>query len=283
MPTHLRTENKPFHISRNPDMPTDRKYTTALGKGQGIIDETLALLNIWEQGMTAKQLADRAVEEGVLSRATAKRARDLVFEAFAPRYLIDGARPAIYLSELLNAGAIPTTLNQLLLVYAARANAVLHDFINEVYWAKYSAGASSLGKMDALNFLEAAHTLGRLPDRWSDKMMSRVASYLRGSLADFGLLEKGRKSTRNITPIHIHSFTSLFLTHELHFSGYGDDGVLQNPDWQLFGLEKLEIVRELQRVSNDHFILQYSGELVRISWKYKSMEEAIRAITRSEF
>ena len=127
-------------------MPADKKYTTALAKGQGIIDETLALLNIWEQGMTAKQLADRAVEEGVLSRATAKRARDLVFEAFAPRYLIDGARPAIYLSELLNAGAIPTTLNQLLLVYAARANAVLHDFINEVYWAKYSAGASSLGK-----------------------------------------------------------------------------------------------------------------------------------------
>ena len=110
-----------------------------------------------------------------------------------------------------------------------------------------------------------------------------VETHLGGCLADFGLLEKGRKSTRNITPIHIHSFTSLFLTHELHFSGYGDDGVLQNPDWQLFGLEKLEIVRELQRVSNDHFILQFSGELVRISWKYKSIEEAIRTIARSEF
>lgn len=264
-------------------MPTDRKYTTALAKGQGIINETLALLGIWRPEMTRKELADRAVGEGILGRATAKRVRDLVFEAFTPRYLIDGARPANYLSELLNAGATPATLSQLLLVYTARANAVLHDFIREVYWAKYSAGATSLGKNDALNFLEAAHTLGRLPDRWSDKMMSRVASYLGGCLADFGLLEKGRKSTRNITSMYIHSFTSLFLAHELHFSGYGDDGVLQNPDWQLFGLERLEMVQELRRVSNDHFILQFSGELLRISWKYKSMEEAIRAIARSEF
>ena len=282
MHTHSITKNKRSHISRNPEMAVTKKYTTALAKGQGIIDETLALLGIWEPEMTPKQLADLAVEEGVLGRATAKRARDLIFEAFAPRYLVDGARPAKYLKALLDAGATLSTLNQLFLIYTARANAVLHDFIREVYWAKYSAGAISLGKSDAFNFLEGAHALGRLPDRWSDKMMSRVASYLGGCLADFALLENGRRGTRNITPIHIHSFTSLFLTHELHFYGYGDDSILQKPDWQLFGLQRLEVVRELQRISSDHFILQYSGELLRISWKYHSMEDSIRAIIRSE-
>jgi len=263
-------------------MLTNRKYTTALAKGQGIIEETLALLGIWEPGMTPKQLADRAVKEGVLGRATAKRVRDLVIEAFVPRYLVNSARPAAYLMALLGAGATPKMLNQVFLIYTARANLVLHDFIREVYWAKYSAGVTTLGANDALNFLEDAHSLARLPHKWSEKMMSRVASYLGGCLADFGLLENGRKRTRNITPFHIYPLTSLYLAHELHFSGYADDGILQHPDWELFGLEKIEVLRELQRVSNEHFIPQFSGEILRISWKYQSMEEAIHAIARSE-
>lgn len=283
MPMHSRMENKRFHISRTSEMPKDRKYTTALAKGQGIIDETMALLGIWGPGMTPKELADRAVEEGILGRATAKRARDLVFQAFSPRYLIDDARPANYLKKLLKAGTTPRIINQLFLIYTARANALLHDFICEVYWVKYSAGVTSLGKIDALNFLEAAYTLGRLPNRWSDKMISRVSSYLGGCLADFRLLENGRKSTRNISPIQAHQATSLYIAHNLHFSGYGDNSIPDHPDWHLFGLERIEAVRDLQRVSNDHFIIQFSGELLRISWKYQSMEEAIRAIARSEF
>lgn len=152
MPMHSRTQYDLSLISQNVKMPTGKKYTTALAKGQGIIDETMALLDIWQQGMKPNQLANRAIEEGVLGRATAKRVKDLIFEAFAPRYLVDGARPANYLKTLLNAGALPTSLNQLFLIYTARANFVLHDFISEVYWVKYSAGITSLGKEDALSF-----------------------------------------------------------------------------------------------------------------------------------
>jgi len=263
-------------------MPADKKYTTALAKGQGIIDETLALLDIWEQEMTPKQLADRAVVEGVLGRATAKRVRDLVFEAFAPRYLVDSSRPARYLKMLLKAGTTPTILNQLFFIYTARANIILHDFIREVYWPKYSAGIAALRKKDTLNFLETAYTLGKLSNRWSEKMISRVASYLGGCLADFGLLENGKKGIRKILPIYIQPFTYLYVIHELHFIGYSDDGILKHLDWQLFGLERKEVVRELQRVSKEYFILQFSGDLLRISWKYKSMKEAINAIARSE-
>ncbi len=282
MPMHSRTISRLSPISQKAEMPTNRKYTTALAKGQGIIEETLALLSIWEPGMTPKQLADRAVKEGVLGRATAKRVRDLVFEAFAPRYLVDSSRPARYLKMLLKAGATPTILNQLFLIYTARANFILHDFIREIYWPKYSAGIDSLDKKDTLNFLETAYTLGKLSNRWSEKMILRVASYLGGCLADFGLLENGKKGIRKILPVYIQPFTSLCLIHELHFSGYADNGILQHPDWELFGLEKMEVLRELQRVSKDYFIPQFSGDLLRISWKYKSMKEAIHAIARSE-
>jgi hypothetical protein len=260
-----------------------REYTAALAKGHGIIEETLALLEIWESGMSTQNLAETAIREGVLRRATAKRAKDLVARVFAPRYLVDDGRPAKQLKMLINEGANLGSMEQLFFVYTARANVVFHDFVREVYWSKYTAGSTEIATEDARRFLENAYTMGRLPKRWSDAMTSRIARGLYGCLADFKLCENARRSNRKILRFNISSLTSLYLAHELHFSFYSDNGILDHADWQLFGLEKLEVVRELQRVSNDHFILQFSGELLRISWKYQSMEEAIRAIARSEF
>jgi len=261
----------------------DAKYTAALAKGHGIIEETVDLLDLWEPGMSAPELAKIAIGNGILRRATAKRAQDLVIRVFAPRYLVDNARPAQQLKTLMDAGASQANLEQLVFVYTARANAVLHDFVCEVYWGKYSAGSSHIATDDARHFLEGAYNLGRLPMRWSEKMMARVAQGLYGCLGDFKLSENARKSNRKILPFSINALTAVYLTHDLHFSGYSDNAILEHPDWRLFGLQKMEVLRELQRVSRDHFIPQFSGELLRISWKHKSMEEAIRAIARSEF
>ena len=42
-------------------MAAPKNYTTALAKGHGIIEETLALLEIWKPGMNAQQLAEIAI------------------------------------------------------------------------------------------------------------------------------------------------------------------------------------------------------------------------------
>lgn len=261
-----------------------KTYTTALAKGHGIIPETLILLNTWEPGITPVELANRAVHEGLLGKATANRVHDVVKKVFAPRYLVDSGNPAKNLKELLNSGLTPVNLQQLFLLYTARANAVLHDFIVQVYWPKYASGQQVLSTSDALAFLESAYAQGKLPKKWNENMTARIANGLCGCLADFGLLEKKKKSTRIITPIQIASLTSLYLAYELHFSGYSDDSILVQPDWQLFGLQPgLEVVRELQRVAKDYFIVQFSGELMRISWKYQTMEEALHVLARAEF
>lgn len=270
-------EYRHFHTSVNIRM-SEAKYTAALAKGHGIIEETLALLEVWKVGMSAQNLARIAIQEGILRKATAKRTKDLVVRVFAPRYLVNDGRPAKQLKMLINEGINVESIEQLFFIYTARANLVLHDFVREDYWGKYSAGSTEISSADARRFLENAYTMGRLPQRWSEEMTSRIARGLYGCLADFKLCENTKKSSRKMLPFNISSLTSLYLAHELHFTSYSDNGILDHPDWQLFGLEKREVIQELQRVSNDHFILQFSGELLRISWKYQSMEEAIHAI-----
>ena len=125
------------------------------------------------------------MEEGVISRATALRVKDIVQRVFAYRYLKNGATPAQHLKLLLEQNIRPPVLQHTLLIHTARAHPVLHDFICEVYWAKYAAGATHITRQDALDFLVRATDMGIIEPPWSETMMLRVARYLTGCLTDF--------------------------------------------------------------------------------------------------
>ncbi len=259
------------------------KYRTALSKGQGIVPETLALLNLWEPSMNAVDLKAAALSEGVIGRATALRVKDIVGRVFAARYLCDDAKPALRLKNLLELGAAPRDLNPILLIHTARVHAELHDFITEVYWPKYAGGARHVARQDALDFLERAANNGLISPRWSDTMMFRVARYLTGCLTDFQLAGKDRAGKREIQPFAIEPLTTLYLAHDIHFSGFSDNALIDHEDWRLFGLEPYEVRRTLERAAGDHFIPQFSGDVIRIDWKYKTMEDALSGIAAEGF
>ena len=255
-----------------------REYTTELSKGQGAITETLTLLEYWEPGVGTDELTERVMEAGALGRSTATRTRDLITRVFARRYLADDGRPAYVLKSLKDRVSL-STLKQFMLIYTARQHDILHDFITAVYWPKYEAGVEEIGRPDARSFIDEAHAIRIIEPGWSETMMVRVARYLVGTLADFGLLEVGRKSTREIRPFYPEDPLVLYLAHEIHFDGYNDNSILEHSDWGLFGLMREDVVRHLEQVSsNGHFIVQYSGELLRISWQYESIDECLDAI-----
>jgi hypothetical protein len=262
---------------------TERKYTTGLSKGQGMIPETLALIEIWRPQMSSSELISEVLGRGILSRATALRTKDLVNRSFAGRYLVEEGRPALYLKRLISRSVPLNHLSQIFLIYTARANLILHDFICEVYWHKYASGTTHLVREDALNFLESAVNKGMITPRWSPTMNVKVARYILGCLEDFQLVSSIHRGEREILPFVVAPSTALYLSHELHFRGLSDSAIPEHPDWALFGLENHDVVRELERVSfAGHFIVQYSGEMLRIAWKYKSMEECLDGIASSE-
>jgi hypothetical protein len=259
-----------------------RKYTTELSKGQGMIPETLALLQLWEPSMSVAELKSAALKEGVIGRATALRVQDIVGRVFASRYLRNGAKPALNLKRLLELGITPNQLNQVFFVYTARAHDVLHDFITDTYWSKYAAGAAQITRQDALDFLERATNNGIISPRWSETMMLRVARYLTGCLTDFQLTGDDHGGRREIIPFKIQAITTLVLAHDIHFSDFSDNALLEHEDWRIFGLEPVDVKFELDRVAGGHFIPQFSGDLMRITWNYKTMEEALGGIAAAE-
>lgn len=247
-------------------------YTTQLQAGLGLVSETKALLDLWTPGMGAGRLQEVARESGCFPTVTARRLRNIVAECFAPRYLVAGAAPAAHLKKM--ADSIRTAdLLQLMLVFTCRANPILGAFIREVYWPRYAGGYTEISNDDAKIFVERAIDDGHTSKRWSETTVRRVSAYLTGCCADYGLLEKGLRSTRRILPYRVAPTSAGYLAYELHLSGLGDNAVLAHEDWQLFGLGREDVLDELKRLSlKGLLIVQAAGDVVRIGWKYQTME-----------
>ena len=262
-------------------MADNKPYTTQLQEGLELVNETKTLLELWSLGMSANQLHQVALESGRFPTVTARRLRNIVVECFAPRYLVDGGTPAAHLKRL--AATIPTTdLTQLMLVFTSRANAILGDFIREVYWKRYAGGYTHITNDDARAFVERTIDDGKTAKRWSDTTIRRVSAYLTGCCADYGLLERGLRSSRRIIPFRIASNVAAYFAYELHYKGVGDNALLTHEDWRLFGLGREDVLEEIKRLSlKGLLIVQAAGDVIRISWKHQDMEALCDVLTQN--
>ena len=260
-------------------MKKDKLYTSQLAAGSGVIDETRALLDLWQPGMKTPELFQTALDSGYFSNVSARRLRNLVSECFSPRYLGEKEYPAFILKALID-NVSSTEFSQLLFLFTARANMIFSDFVKMVYWGRYLAGHDSLSNEDAKKFVIQANQDGRTVKPWSESTIERAAGYLTRCCADFGMLETGRKRARKIIPFRVEQKIIALLAYDAHFAGFGDNAVMTHPDWELFGLQKEDLRAEFKRLSfKGFFITQMAGDFIRIEWKYKNWEELIHVIS----
>jgi hypothetical protein len=261
-------------------MSATREYNTALCKGQGMLPETIRLLQVWEPGMSATQLAEKVRSQGLIPKATAQRVSDIVSRAFAPRYLDNNGQAAGWLRSLVQRGLSLDRLSQLFLLYTAREHLILYDFIREVYWPRYSAASKFLFREDSVNFIKSAQAGGRIKTRWTEGNNVRIGRYLLAALSDFKLIGEPQGDRRPILPFTPLASTVIYLAHELHFAGVGDGQIINHTDWEVFGLSSSDVLNQLRRLSGQGRFIVQAGDIVRISWSCKTMEECLDVITQ---
>lgn len=246
-----------------------------------MIAETEKLLELWDFDMDRVALLNRALDTGDFPSMTARRLRNIVSECFAPRYLIEGGKPARDLKSMKEM-LTHQDRKQMFFLFTCRANHILADFIREVYWPLYLAGSLSISKRDALTFVEESVAEGKTTTSWSESVRTRVSNYLLGACTDFGLLSGIEGGGRKIESFRPTSFVMTYLAHDLHFRGLGDNAVLNHKDWRLFGLGSDDALAELKQIAlRGEVIVQSAAGLVQISWKHKNMEDLAYALAHS--
>jgi len=253
------------------------KYNSDLLKSTGLIQETIVLLETYEFGISKYELTKKVIDSNLLSKATNKRIKDIIYHAFYKRYFDKDENIIRNLKMLRSKYISNESFLQMLLIYTCRANLILFDFIIETYYSAFSKGYQFIDSNDPKEFIAEAIKDGRIEKQWADSTRRKVSEHIIATLIDFKLIDKSKR----ILPFHVSDLTVNYLIHELHFSGYSDNQILDAKEWKLFGCSKDDAIKFFERISfQGHFIFQYSGELLKISWKYNSMNECIDGITR---
>lgn len=245
-------------------------YSIQLGKGCGLVDETLSLLSICNVDTTKESLAAYVHDNNYLARCTDRRSMDIVKLVFWPRFMKSNKNVALWLRAIRGKGLMLPQFKQLLMIYCARENAVMYDFIVQ-YLNEYKAtNKTTLPAGCIKQFVDDLVDKGLA--KWSDSVKTRNSSYIKAVLVDFDFVNR----RGDILPYEVADFTILYLMHELHFEGLSDVAVWNHEDWQLFGLDKYQVGERIMELNlKGGYIAQCTGDLMTISWKYNSMEEFI--------
>lgn len=260
---------------------TLRKYTTAVSKGAGMIDETRRLLRQWRPDETLDDFARRVQDEGLLGNATAYRTRDVVRRVFAPRFLRPTDKPVRVLQKVLEADMPAATFSELVFLYTCRFDPLIYDFTVREYWPAVRKRKTVLETYTAVAFLTEAAIDGRLDAQWSDKVSLRIGRAVLGVLKDVGLLRETTRGRREIVQYRMTDEGVAILALDLHESGVTDSSLHLHPDWGLFGMGGPEVLDRLDRLGEQRgLIVQRAGAVVGITWFIDSMEELINVLTR---
>lgn len=251
-------------------------YTIRTSKGAALISESRALLRAWKPGETASQLSDRALQEDLLGKATARRVKDLVQRVFAPRYLQPEGPPARYLKALVEHLSAGDWFRDLCLLHTARADCLVRDSIAVLLRRAREEGRLSLSVDAVIAYLNEAEEDGKMARPWSSETKRKIARGLLKILTEFGFLGHRVRGPREIRGFRPHPLAVGYLAFDLHFKGATDAGVTAHPDWAIWQFSEAAVRDALDDLSRHGlWVFQSAGSVVRITWNVLSMEEAV--------
>lgn len=259
-----------------------RPYTvTGLTIGAPSLDEIETLLLNWCPGESPSDFAERVRREGILTKRTARRVRDIVLEIFRPWFLKPDDRAARWLKAFVEADGDRRALNELVFLYKARSEAVLYDFTLERFWPACYEGDLYLRTPDIEDFLQEAQEAGRTTKRLSPQTQARLARGISGALTGVGFLNAERRYAREYVLYRATDFAVAYLAYDLHLAGLTDSTLVEHSDWGLFGLKREHTLDRLDALNERAgMIVQRAGSVVSITWLHTTMNEVIDAYTR---
>lgn len=255
-------------------------YTQALSRGGALLEETRILLRAWQPSEPFAAFTERVLRGDLLGRATARRVSDIV-RVFTTRFLMPSDAPARHLRYFVVKDAPRQIFSDLVFYYTALQDDFLRDFTECYYWPAVREGRITITTQDVRHLILEAEQDGRIRSPWSAEIKRDMAGRVLNTLTDFGLLRPLKISHREVAPYRPADGTVVYMAYLLHANGVTDSSLAEHSAWELFGLHAEDVWNRLEILAGDGwFIVQRAGQVVRITWKYQSMEDAVHAIAR---
>jgi len=263
-------------------MSGEKCYTVAIIKGAALLEETRTLLYHWRFGEPPEDFARRVEREGILGKATARRVRDTVRQVFIPRYLKPNDRAARVLKIALESNLQPEVFKELVLLYSARNDILLREFIVNEFWPTVRRGKLFIDVSTVLSFLSQALVDGKMEKPWSNQVSKRVANGLLCFLTEVGFARAPAKGRRELVNYRMSDEGICILARILKEEGVSDSGIVDHEDWNLFGMERGGLLFRFHLIGEEMGLLvQQAGSVVSFNWRANSVEDLINMLSKN--
>jgi Putative inner membrane protein (DUF1819) len=245
-------------------------YTSKIIKASALLDDTKTLLSHWEVDATVPENLDRINRENVFAKASRSRVKDIL-AVFRQRYLVEP--DVVKALVILVKNRFPAaSLDRVLYLHAARADALLHDAVTEILLPMQAQGITDITLMAVQKVLAKWVEKGLTTTAWSENTTERVAQGLLSTLRDFGVLQGAIK--KRIAPAYMPVTAFAYIAFYLKQHQPSGAKLLEHPDWKLFFLNR-ELVERFFFEGNQHNLLEYqaAGTVTRLTFPATTLEE----------
>jgi len=212
-------------------------YTAANASKAGLIEETrLALLanaRLRDLAAARRELLDGGLPQR--SRAT----REVIVRVIQDR-LVAWRPPPWVCKDLTASVEAPDTPDfpLLLLLHAARQDALLYDVARAVIWPRRQEGLGTISRVDVQRFLDQALPSHAEIDGWSVATREKLAGNLLTILRDYGLLQgaQGSATKRIVEPV-VSPRAAAHLARLLTEEGIDAAALYRHDDWRIWLLD----------------------------------------------
>jgi len=252
-------------------------YSSALSGKGALLEETLTILRQIDQGYSAEQVRTMVIEQDLLGKMTLSTRRS-VWKRIRERYLRDEHHARVLARMVVHAPDRQT--ERLVLFYEfCRSTPLLRDVTIECVYPRYAAGYTGIDKTAVQQYLDQITHAHPELTTWSPQTRKKVVSNLLTILRDFGLLRGTQR--KEFARLYVPLPAFVYVLYRL-----ADDGViaprqvLEAKDWQLFFLDKPDVIMLLdEATAAGHCTFKHQGDVYTLDLRYPSLEACVEALT----
>lgn len=241
-----------------------------------LIDETYAVFQDWDFGVSKRENLLRAREENAMGATSANWGLN-VAKVLNRRF--DPAGRDRTLVELAKSGCDPEVWKPLLLYHMTRDEFLVRDFLISWLYPQFTAGAYRLRAEDVFPYLQSLTKKKGIQwsGHWSESTLNRVACGLLRTAVDFGLL-KGIQA-REFASYHLPEQSFLYLLHAMMDREANARRVIDAEDWRMYLMDAADVEREVLRLHQFRKLhYEVAGSLAQLKLPARSAAEYVEEL-----
>jgi len=252
-------------------------YTSGLSTKGSLLEETLIVLRMIDQGHSLRQVKAMVVEHNLLGKMT-QVTSEVVWKRIHAHYL--GDREHTHTLARMVVHAPDQQTGRLALFYEfCRSTPLLRDVTTKCVYPRYAAGYTAIDKAIIQQHFDAISAIHPEIAEWSPQTRDKVISNILTILRDFGLLRGTQR--KQFSHLYVPLSAFVYVLYRLAQDGVSaPESILNAEDWRLFFLERADVMVLLdEATAAGHCTFKHQGDIYTLDLRYPSLEACVEALT----